>query len=188
MQRSTLLWLVAAFAVFTTLETPQVAQAQSRAVDIRTPHRGTRPLQLDLHGGLSWHGWGAATGARFGIPILHNGFVPSINNAVYINFGVDFYWIRRYRDDRGWHYGAGVGLPVALHWEFYFHRNWSAFAELGVNVFFHPRFVHDGRWDWDEAGAWVLAQIGGRFHINDMLALTLRVGNPYTSFGLTLMF
>src|SRR5688572_32059960 len=31
--------------------------------------------------------------SRFGIPILHNGFVSSINNAVYINFGADLYWI-----------------------------------------------------------------------------------------------
>src|SRR5690606_24283643 len=130
MQRSKLLWLAAALTVFTALEAPQVVHAQSRSVDIRTPHRGQRPFQLDIHGGLTWWGWGAATGARFGIPILNNGFVPSINNAVYINFGVDFYWTRRYHDSRGWHYGAGVGFPVALHWEFYFNENWSAFVEL----------------------------------------------------------
>ncbi len=163
--------------------------AQSRSVDIRTPHRGQRPFQLDIHGGLTWWGWGAATGARFGIPILNNGFVPSINNAVYINFGVDFYWTRRYHDSRGWHYGAGVGFPVALHWEFYFNENWSAFVELGVNVFLHPRFVHgDAPWDIYEGGYWFLGQVGGRFHINEWFALTLRVGTPYTSFGITFLF
>src|SRR5688500_19221741 len=28
-----------------------------------------------------------ASGVRFGIPIVNNGFIPSLNNAVYINFG-----------------------------------------------------------------------------------------------------
>ena len=112
-----------------------------------------------------------------------------LNNAVYLNFGIDFYWVERDYDPgrRYWHYGAGFGLPVALHWEFYFTENWSAFAELGVNVFFHPSVFHNGR-GWDvHPGAWVLFQVGGRFHINEWFALTLRVGNPYVSFGITFL-
>jgi hypothetical protein len=106
--------------------------------DIRTPFHGTRPYQLDFHAGLSWYGFGFAGGARFGIPILHNGFIPSLDNAVYINFGGDFYFV----DDRCFGGGGGcnreyrfaLGFPVALHWEFYFDDTWSAFAELGFQV------------------------------------------------------
>lgn len=191
MQRSKLLWLAAAFTVVTTLgAAPQLAEAQSRSVDINTPFTGQRPFQLDIHGGFTWWGVGAATGARFGIPLLQNGFISSINNAVYLNFGVDFYWMRwrlHPGDNRYWDYGAGLGFPVALHWEFYFNESWSAFAELGVNVFLHPVLFHEGHFDPYDAGHWILAQAGGRFHINEWFTLTLRVGNPYVSFGITFL-
>ncbi|HBQ11511.1 MAG TPA: hypothetical protein DEF51_10195, partial [Myxococcales bacterium] len=59
------------------------AEAQS-SVDIRRPHTGSRPFQLDVHGGFSWWGVGFASGVRFGIPLVNNGFVDSINNAVYL--------------------------------------------------------------------------------------------------------
>lgn len=88
---SKLLWLAAAFAAIAAVSAPDAAYAQRGRVDIRTPHTGSRPFQLDVHAGFTWWGVGFASGARFGIPILNNGFVPSINNAVYINFGADFY-------------------------------------------------------------------------------------------------
>ncbi|MCZ7678377.1 MAG: hypothetical protein M5U28_06225 [Sandaracinaceae bacterium] len=185
---SKLLWLAAAFAALTALSAPGVAEAQRGQVDINTPHTGGRPFQLDIHGGFTWWGIGAATGVRFGIPIVDNGFVSSINNAVYINFGIDFYWVRSRCGNPGcsyWDYGAGLGLPVALHWEFYFNENWSAFVELGVNIFFHPWFWDNGRFDAYEGGYWFLGAVGGSFHINEWFLLTLRVGTPYIAFGIT---
>lgn len=185
---SKLLWLAAAFAALTALSAPGVAEAQRGRVDINTPHTGGRPFQLDIHGGFTWWGIGAATGVRFGIPIVDNGFVSSINNAVYINFGIDFYWVRSRCGNPGcsyWDYGAGLGLPVALHWEFYFNENWSAFVELGVNIFFHPWFWDNGRFDAYEGGYWFLGAVGGSFHINEWFLLTLRVGTPYIAFGIT---
>lgn len=185
---SKLLWLAAAFAALTALSAPGVAEAQRGRVDINTPHTGGRPFQLDIHGGFTWWGIGAATGVRFGIPIVDNGFVSSINNAVYINFGIDFYWVRWRCGNPGcsyWDYGAGLGLPVALHWEFYFNENWSAFVELGVNIFFHPWFWDNGRFDAYDGGYWFLGAVGGSFHINEWFLLTLRVGTPYIAFGIT---
>ena len=160
---------------------------------IGTPFTGTRPFQLDIHGGLLWYGYGIASGVRFGIPLMHNGFVNSIDNAVYLNFGVDFY----YADDTNWggpgggnhHYGFGFGIPVTLHWEFYFNDTWSAFGELGFQIYFPPSL-----WDnnangfWVDAGAWVIAQVGGTLHFNEVVGLTLRVGNPYVAFGITFYF
>lgn len=189
---SKLLWLAAAFSMFAAFSAPSAAEAQRRAVDIGTPHTGDRPFQLDIHGGFTPWGVGAATGARFGIPLLANGFIPSINNAVYLNFGVDFYWMRyRWRDDgrgnRHWNYGAGFGFPITLHWEFYFNENWSAFAEIGANVFLHPNLFYDDRHFHASWEHWFIAQVGGRFHINEWFALTLRVGSPYFSFGVTFL-
>lgn len=163
-----------------------VVHAQRGTVDINTPHTGGRPLQLELHGGFNWWGVGAVTGVRIGIPLMANGFVDSINNAVYLNFGADFYW-QRWRRCGGrncWDYGPALGLPITLHWEFYFNENWSAFVELGFQVFFHPRFWNDGV--YDVVGEhWFVGQVGGSYHVNDWFLLTLRVGVPYVSFGIT---
>lgn len=184
---SAALVLAAALAVGATA--PSAAEAQS--VNINTPHTGSRPFQLDIHAGFTWWGVGVATGARFGIPLMNNGFVDSINNAVYLNFGVDFYWTR-YRFDgprNEWVYGPGLGFPVTLHWEFYFNENWSAFAEVGGQFFMHPYFFDTGRWDnYIDAGYFFVFAVGGRFHIGEHFALTLRIGSPYAAFGVTFMF
>ncbi len=194
---SKLLWLAAAFAALTAvtaLGAPQVAQAQSSGMDINRPFTGQRPFQLDIHAGFTWWGLGFASGARFGIPILNNGFVPSLNNAVYINFGIDAYYLHWNDPNCGpGHncYGFGLGFPVALHWEFYFNDNWSAFVELGAQLFISP-WVFTGRGNFgvygDEAGLWFVGAVGGSFHVNEWFLLTLRVGTPYVSFGLTFQF
>lgn len=165
-----------------TLTLPSTAAAERGGVNIRTPFTGDRSMQLDVHGGFSHIGLGAAAGARFSIPIMDNGFVRSINNAVYINFGGDFYWVRHGKD-----YAPAVGIPVTLNWEFYFSRRWSAFAELGVNVYLHPNLFRGHGWDWSP-GHWIIGAIGGRLHFNDHIALVLRLGNPYSAFGVTFSF
>jgi hypothetical protein len=182
-------WLVAVALSVATLAS---ARGDARADhQIDRPFTGTRPYQLDFHGGLAWYGFGFAGGARFGIPILQNGFIPSLDNAVYLNFGGDFYFV----DDRrctigggcGYGYGVALGFPVALHWEFYFNDTWSVFAEVGVNIYLPPSLFRDGYVEyWDHAGAWVIACAGGTLHLGDVFALTLRVGNPYIAFGITL--
>ena len=169
---------------------PEVARADHQ---IDVPYTGTRPFQLDFHGGFAWYGWGFAGGARFGIPLMHNGFVPSLDNAVYLNFGADLYYVDDFCHDRGRGiceydgYGFAMGFPVALHWEFYFNDTWSAFAELGFQVFLPPSLFRGYGVDYTyHVGQWVIAAVGGSLHLGDVVALTLRVGNPYIAFGITL--
>ncbi len=163
--------------------TPSTARADHQ---IGTPFTGNRPYQLDVHSGLLWYGIGFAAGARFGIPLVHNGFVSTIDNAVYLNFGAEFYYLDT-DDGLNRHYGAGFGIPVTLHWEFYFNDTWSAFAEVGFQIFFHPRYFETGNF-YVDAGAWVIAMVGGSLHFSEAVALTLRVGNPYVAVGLTFQF
>ncbi len=181
-----------ALALTLTLVSASLVEVPSAHADhqIDRPFTGNRPFQLDFHGGLAWYGFGFAGGGRFGIPIVQNGFVPSLDNAVYLNFGFDFYYV-----DDFWCHGLGcdrayrfaMGFPIALHWEFYFNDTWSAFAELGLQVYLPPSFFHRGSFDYrEDAGAWVIAAVGGSLHLGEVLALTLRVGNPYISFGITL--
>ena len=162
---------------------------------IERPHQGSRPFQLDVHAGFTGWGLGLATGVRFGIPLMDNGFIDSINNAVYLNFGADFYFTRSHRTcndppdrDCRWHYGPGFGFPVALHWEFYFSEEWSAFAELGAQFLVHPGWLHDGQFRGRDLAGWFVAAVGGSYHIDDTVLLTLRVGLPYIAFGATFQF
>lgn len=173
-------------SVLVPLATP-VAHAEH---EIGTPFTGTRPYQLDVHSGFSWDGFGFNAGARFGIPLLHNGPISTIDNAFYLNVGFEFYY-----SDEGWdpaerHYYAAFGVPITLHWEFFFNDTWSVFAELGLQVYFPPSFVHnDGHGNYAvDAGGWVIALAGGTLHFNEVIGLTLRVGNPYVAIGLTFTF
>lgn len=143
-------------------------------------------MQLDLHAGFSYVGRGLATGARFGIPIVHNGFLKKLNNAIYINFGVDFYFVN-YTGKSKDGYSAALGIPVTMHWEFYFTPTWSAFGEVGPNIYLGPGLFHGDAFKFS-AAHWVSGGVGGRYWISDRFTLTLRLGNPYSSFGVSLMF
>ncbi|MFK7987149.1 MAG: hypothetical protein AB8I08_14080 [Sandaracinaceae bacterium] len=151
---------------------------------------GPRPYQLDLHAGVSFFGFGLATGARFGIPLLHEGLLPDFEDALYFNVGFDFYFVqnRRNRFNGSHAYGGALGLPFTVQWQVYLDANWTVFAELGAQVFLHPRLFDDGTGDPLEPGYFVVAAAGIGYRIADILQLTLRVGTPYASLGLTVEF
>jgi hypothetical protein len=135
-------------------------------------------------------GTGFGLGFRGSIPIVRNGFVPSINDSVAIGFGVDFA-----------HYGRGdfcndggnlnnncsrtringfneFYFPVVLQWNFFLSRNWSVFGEPGLALNYHswggPRSI-----DVDP----FIFFLGGRYHFTDKVTLTMRIGYPAFSVG-----
>jgi hypothetical protein len=143
---------------------------------------------------------GVASGSGFGVGfrgtvvIVPSGFVPTINNSVGIGFGID--WV---------HYGHGrehctrdtltsgvcnfddsesvndVWFPVVMQWNFFLSRQWSVFGEPGLalryqsepnthQVTFDPQFY-----------------VGGRWHFSDQMTLTMRLGYPTFSVGVSFM-
>ena len=103
-------------------------------------------------------------GFRGTIELVDNGFVSSINNTVGIGFGAD--WVKDH-----------FRVPVVMQWNFWLSRNWSVFGEPGGLVDFgdkkttvHPAFY-----------------AGGRFHFTDRIALTMRVGHPTASIGVSFL-
>ena len=148
------------------------------ATEIGTPHTGGRPQLLDLHAGFPVFGVGAALGARYGIPLVTNGFVPPINNSVYVNFGADVYTLSGF--------GIGIGIPVSMQWNFYFTDEWSAFGEVGLNLFLAPGGGGGNLLLFGTNN--IISTVGGRYHLNDSVALHLRLGNPYAAFGVEFAF
>jgi hypothetical protein len=96
-------------------------------------------------------------GVRGTVELLDPGFVTSINDTIGIGFGAD--------------YAKRVVVPIVLQWNFYLHRNWSVFGEPGLAVAekFRPFVMY----------------AGGRWHFHDAMSLTLRVGHPTLSVGVS---
>jgi hypothetical protein len=143
---------------------------------------------IDPPGYASGSGLGA--GFRGSIPIIHNGFIPKLNNSVAIGFGVDFA-----------HYGRGdycrgggplqdcqdrvrndgfneFYFPVVLQWNFFLSRNWSVFGEPGLAIDYHGWDAPDDV-DFEP----FIFFLGGRFHFSDRITLTMRIGYPAFSVG-----
>lgn len=162
------------------------ASAQRSGVHIRKPFGGQRGSELNFHGGASHRGLGPAVGVRAAIPIVDNGFISSIDNAIYLTFGGDVLLERCYgcggKDD----YGAAIAIPVTGRWQFNFNPSWSAYGEAGPNLYIHSGWLGRDRFpDLDGAlGHWFSVVVGGKYHFAQDMSLTLSLGFPYSHVGI----
>ncbi len=176
--------------------------AQAQTV-IKSP--GAHPhyaVELEPHLLFGWNapyaGNGFGLGGRVSVPVTHRGFISSINNSVAIGFGID--WLH-YGQCYYYHGGSGYGcgadyfeLPVVMQWNFYLTRHWSVFAEPGFYIY-HGAFADN----YCGAGgvpacaypaatsADVAFWAGGRYQFTDTVALTMRIGYPTLSVGVSFM-
>jgi hypothetical protein len=133
---------------------------------------------------------GVGLGGRVSIPIVENGFIPKINNSVAISFGLD--WIHY---DGCWYRGNCsanfIDFPVVMQWNFYVAQRWSVFGEPGL-ILYHGMYEscpYNAPYTCpsqpDQTGIEPALYLGGRFHVSDTVALTMRVGFPSFSFGVS---
>jgi hypothetical protein len=178
-------------AAFVTV--PAFVSSSARADDT-IKHPGDHPqyrVELEPHGIFAWDptysAWrnvGLGPGFRASIALLDNGFIPKINNNVAITFGTDF----------AIHPCGGncitaffFHFPVALQWSFYVAKNWSVFGELG------PDFIAGwyngacGGRGFDCGNFTVRPAFfaGGRYHFNEKISLTMRLGYPMFTVGVS---
>ena len=145
------------------------------------------------------NGTGLGAGVRGGIELVSGGFLPKLNDSVALGFGLDYL---RYDGYDGWRGGceqfmsgpSGTRIcvratgsvdhvdyfyvPVVMQWNFWLHRKWSVFGEPGLAL-----FVEEGDVDFQP----FVLYAGGRYHFSDHIALTLRVGYPTFSLGLSFL-
>jgi len=104
-------------------------------------------------------------GFRGTIELIDNGFISTINNTVGIGFGVD--WTDKH-----------FRVPVVMQWNFWLSRRWSVFGEPGGLLNFENN---------DKVKAAPAFYAGGRFHFSDAITLTMRVGHPTASVGVSFL-
>jgi hypothetical protein len=167
--------------------------APSARADDTIQHPGDHPhysVEIEPHVLLGWDniypGGSYGIGARFSIPLVQNGFVPSINNSVAISFGVDAMYY-----NACWYHGACsatyLDFPVTMQWNFFVAQHWSVFGEPGL-MLYHG-FFNDCPSNSNcpgspvDTGIYPVIFLGGRYHLSPSTALTLRIGFPSFSFG-----
>jgi hypothetical protein len=196
------LLVVAALVLCTSWSSSALAQSTIRAGAARPnygvelePHLLATPFSPPGIG----TGEGFGIGARGTFEIVGEGFISTINDSVGIGVGLD--WIHYAGSDvdsggtcatveqapNGIPVCVEVAsdtdylwIPVVLQWNFWLHKNWSAFGEPGIALRLD---------DMDEfnLSPFVL-YAGGRYHVSEEVTLTLRLGYPAFSFGVSFLF
>lgn len=141
------------------------------------------------------HGNGFGVGFRGTVELVDNGFIASINNTVGLGFGLDIVHYGRSRvrctrrgpvdecvafdDDFS---VTNVWLPVVMQWNFWLSENWSVFGEPGLSIRLNDRDYYDDDIDIDPT-----MFIGGRFRLTEAIHLTMRVGHPTFTLGVSFL-
>lgn len=107
-------------------------------------------------------GFGAGFEGTFNV--ADQGFINRVNDSVGVGFGVN------------WATNEDFLLSAAMQWNFWLSENWSVFGEPGIGI-----RAHKNPDLWPHLGA------GGRFHFTPNVTLTMRVGFPVFSVGVSFL-
>jgi hypothetical protein len=162
-------------------------------------HPGDHPnysVEIEPHLLFGWDnlfpGNSFGIGARFSIPVVQNGFVDTINNSVAVSFGADLLHYDGCYLPNGSCSANFLFLPVAMQWNFFVAQKWSVFGEPGL-------FIYHGFFDAcppglgpqclapNATGIRPALFAGGRYHFNENVALTMRIGYPTFSVGVSFL-
>lgn len=113
-------------------------------------------------------------GFRASIEIVDPGFIPKINDTVAITFGIDMTNNGCRSCSR---YDYIVWNPVGIQWNFFITDKFSAFADIGF-MLRSWGFYADVHPD-------LFVMLGGRWHFNDKVAFTFRLGVPFVNVGVS---
>lgn len=176
------------------------AQAQ-----IKSPGQHPRySAELEPHLVFQWSNnrWydddGIGVGLRASIPVIDNGPIETINNNFAISFGLDW----AHFDDCGNSNFCGSDdfwIPVVMQWNFFLSKVVSLFPELGLGIQY-SRYNWEGAipggcrnfngndiCDDSDLDIDLVLWLGARFMVSDSIGLTLRLGTPSLTFGVSFL-
>jgi hypothetical protein len=148
-------------------------------------------------------GFGGGTGLGIGFrgtfELVRNGFISKLNNSIGLGFGLDYLRYDGWQGPRGacLQFAPGPAgvpicvrasssidhvnylyLPVVMQWNFWLHRKWSVFGEPGIAL-----YLQEGQLQFTP----FVLYAGGRYHITDRVTLTMRIGYPSFSLGISVL-
>ncbi len=171
MRRTTL----AAAAVLTALLSSSEASAvEWRIKDTTIPHERTDVNAFVM---TPWF-VGIGGGARVGLPIVPNGFIGALNDAVFLDLGAQFeyvsFWFTSY---------LAFSFPVLARWEFYLTDMWSVYAVFGfaISLPLGQPLGYSGFGVVAGTGLFaIVAGLGANWHFTEHMSVRLEM----TDFGL----
>jgi hypothetical protein len=166
------------------------AEAPATPTDVPSAY----PLEIEPHltfGPENVYGaTGFGAGLRLGVPVAV-GHLGSVPQNVAISFGADVLHYDNcfFPADCGANY---LVVPVAAQWNVFVARRVSVFGEGGVYLY---KGWFDGCGPGDgpgcsappDFGLLPTIALGGRFHLGPSAALTLRLGYPTTTLGVSFL-
>ncbi len=147
-----------------------------------------RPMALSILGWLPWtRGFGFGVIGRFEIPIVHNGFISSINN--YVSLEPSFGW-----SITTWDYGPYdadyMNFTPALYgtWSFHFSHEFRVYGGVGLG---YSIGTETGDYDYDVYDNnyfYFDGMVGLFYNVASALSLRAELGSGGPKAGIALLF
>ncbi len=161
---------VAALLALVALGWPRAAGAEESIINNPGDHPRygieAEPHVLVGYGARGFRDGSLGAGVRGTFVLVDNGFVGSINNNVGLGIGADVVFSNQ----------TLLDVPIVMQWNFFLSTHWSVFGEPGLGLelgsasVLHP----------------ILA-VGGRYYFTERFALTMRLGFPTASVGVSFL-
>lgn len=145
-----------------------------------------RPFRLDVHAvipyGYLYGGYfPIGVGATFYVPIVHNGFIPPVNDEFGIDFGADAIFYPGYNSGF-----FAAWLPVAVLWTFHFTPSFAAYVKLGFQLGIWPGSNYYGPGGLIYASP--ISAVGLNWMFGKNVGLRLEAGYPAVKLGIIFAF
>jgi hypothetical protein len=148
----------------------------------RSPQRRSQMLSvfLGLPYGYFFYGFPFGLGGRYLIPILQDGFLPSVNDEFSIEFGADL------SGAVGARFYPTLGIPVEVLWNFHFTQKFSAYVKAGVvlEINFVPYACVGTVVCRGAVSASPIGNVGLMFKFSEKVSFRAEAGYPWIKVGL----
>jgi hypothetical protein len=151
-----------------------------------TAHQRPTDLSLLVHLPF-YYGFGIGLQGRFEIPVLHEGFIPSINDSISVepSFGIAY-------SDAGF---AGFDINVISFspaayglWSFWFSEKFRAYGGLGIGATIGVVSGDDFGTDEGYTDLYIDPVVGLFFNVAPNFALRAELGNEGAKGGISIQF
>jgi hypothetical protein len=143
-----------------------------------------RPSMLSFFIGFpyaySYYGFPLGISGRYYAPVLHDGFIPTVNDSFGIEFGADLALYSRGG------FATFLAIPIEAMWALHFFPKFAMYLKLGVALDFRlGRACNRNEcYDGFGVGAYPIGTLGFWYALSDVVRLRFELGYPWIKIGL----